>query len=43
MADALRRCAEVQAIEPVASLQAALKSKSGQPSAEVHCRRGDAY
>ena len=34
VADALRRCAEVQAIEPVAWLQAALKSKSGQPSAK---------
>lgn len=31
--DALRRCAEVAAIEPVAWLQAALKSKSGVPSA----------
>lgn len=33
VADALRRCAEVQAIEPVAWMQAALKSKSGVPTA----------
>ncbi len=31
--NAVQRCAEVQAIEPVAWLQAALKSKSGTPTA----------